>query len=1273
MVAGALVLVAPIAALAQNAAVPARITAQINESNLTTLRGNTHPLARAQYDQGAVADSQPMRRMLLLLQRSPQQETALRTLIDQQQSKSSPSYHQWLTPQQFGQQYGPAPSDIQAATSWLTSHGFQIARVSTAGTLIEFSGTAGQVLNAFHTQIHRYVVNGEEHLANSSDPQIPTAIASVVAGPVSLHNFPRKAQSHNVGVFRKNTVTGQVVPLFSFNGCSANSNSATGSTCNAVGPGDFANIYNVQSLWTAGIDGTGETIAIVGDSEICTATSPDFSTTCSNNDDVATFRSIFGLPAKSPNVILDGPDPGFNGDEIEGNLDVQWSGAVAKGATIDFVIAETTEATAGTDLAAEYIVDNNLAPVLSESFSACEAALGTNGNQFEATLWEQAAAQGTTVIVSAGDSGSAGCDNPDLTSPNAAQSGVFVNGLASTPFNVAAGGTDFDITAASYQSSYWSGANASVNGINDISATKYIPETTWNDSCAQNFTAVLTGCNSPSSIAAVNIVAGGGGQSNCSQLDTSGTVCTGSYPKPAWQTLESGFTSATDITRDLPDISLFAADGMISNSFYAICDANFSSGPCSTTPGFVDIVGVGGTSSAAPTFAGIMALVNQKMAAPQGNANYVLYNLAKSSGQTALSCSSSSGPAAGCIFNDVTKGNNSVPCSGTTQNCSNTQNSGAFGVLETLNTLGLPSGTLAFNAETGLDMATGLGSVNAANLVSNWPAVGAFTSTATTLCLSTAATTVSTCTPGAITIKHGAQVWVNISVTPSPGSGSSTKAEDVSLIGSGGSTAAVDLFTANNYVLSNADIYSLTSGTVSGATTTGLVGGTYNVIAHYAGDGTFGGSNSTGPISVTVNPEASTTTLSTGIFNFTNSAGTPSTSAYYGDSIILRADVVGASGQQSATGSVTILDAGQSLGSFALNTEGYTEDQTGSNVTGAFTPPLAVGSHSFTANFNGDPSYAASNASTPLAFTVVQAPTTVSVTPSVTTVAANTAFSLSAFVDTQSNNSLSSGGSSGAAPTGSVTFFAGTTNLGSANVSAALDANGYVAAQVTLANVKLTATSAITATYSGDTNYTASPTPPAVTVTVSSSGTFTLTPANGAVMTASAPGQSATDTIAANGTGFSGTITLTVTGVSPSNVSDIPFCSFGSTGTITLNASSTPPVDSGSGTLTCNTTAAGGITLRPSNRRWTPDGFFTFEVGAVFVCLFLLGVAGRKRRGMVLLGTALFAVVVVGTSCGSSSGGGSNPGTTVGTYTVTVTGTPSSGSAQQTTVTLTVN
>ena len=1291
--AGALALFVPLAASAQSNAIPARITAPINESALTTLRGNTHPLARAQYDQGAVADSQPMRRMLLLLQRSPEQETALRTLIDQQQSKSSANFHQWLTPQQFGQQYGPATSDIQAVTNWLQSHGFQIARVATGGMLIEFSGTAGQVLNAFHTQIHRYVVNGEEHLANSTDPQIPSALAPVVAGPVSLHNFPRKAQNHIRGAFQKDKTTGKVSsiasPSFTFPGTSCTTNAIFPSSCYALGPGDFAAIYNVNPLWNTGInshviDGTGQTIAIVGDSEICTASSPDYNT-CTR-DDVADFRNLFGLSATLPTVILDGPDPGFNGDEIEGDLDVQWSGAVAKSANIDFVIAEATEASAGTDLAAEYIVDNNLAPVMSESFGYCEAFLLAGGNLFESSLWEQAAAQGITVVVSTGDSGSAGCDDQNLQT--SAVNGANVNGIASTPFNVAAGGTDFDTTATNYPAAFWSATNSSANGVENVSALGYIPETTWNDSCARTG---LTACNSIStSSPLLNIVAGGGGQSSCvdSVSDNSGSITCqiASYtnasipgwPKPAYQPVAtgSGLTVGNDLTRDVPDIAMFSADGLVSNSFYIVCDSDLTGGPCNLSQSLIDFVGVGGTSSSAPAFAGMMALVNQNitlnhptLSPRQGNANYVLYALANS--QSLLACNSSSSPNAQCTFNDVTKGNNSVPCAAGSFQCSD-QGVVGFGVVET----GVPANTPSYTAGTGFDAATGLGSINAFNLVSNWPTeVGSFTPTTTSLCLSK---TTGACTPAAISITHGTPVYVNIAVTTTssgaPPASTSAKPEDVALIGTftGGATQGVDRFDPNT---GNADIYSLASGgTLTGASTNELVGGTYTVSARYGGDGVFGSSTSTPGISVTVAPENSTTTVS--VFT-TSSANTLVTvnPVPYGAFNTIRADVKGAtSGLETGTGTVTLNDNGAAIvtpfdttsSSFPLNTEGYTEDQT------TF---LAVGMHSFTATYGGDASYNPSVVSAAVPLTVTQGSTTTTIHSSATSVMPGTNFTLNAVVDTQSSVNPS-GGSYGLPPSGMVTFFAGTTSLGSVSVSAVApgDVNGFDESIATLATAHLSATGTITAVYSGDTNYSTS-TSAGVVVAVNSGGTFSLNAGNNGVMSVSMPGGQppASDTVTVTGSGgFSGTVTLTVASVLPSSV-DPPSCSFGSTGTITLNAAANPPVNSGVATLTCNTIAAGALVVKPAGRPWIPNGLLTLEIGTTLACIFLLGISGRKRRGLVLLGMALLAVVIVGTSCGSSGGSGVNiPGTTPGAYTVTVTATPSSGSAQQTMITLNV-
>ena len=301
------------AQFSQTPRVPARIMQSVNESNRVTLRGNVHRLARAEFDRGAVPESQPASHVALVLKRSDEQETSLRQLLDQQQDKSSPNYHKWLTPDQFGKQFGPADSDIQAVTDWLTSRGFSNIKVSPGRTRVEFDGNIGQIDSAFQTEIHHFFVNNKMHTANVSDPQIPAALSPVVAGVVSLHDFRPHALSHRLGTFRRDKNTHEVKPLFTFGGCGSST------PCYAVGPGDFAKIYNVPPTISGVAPGTGVTIAIVQDSNI-------------NVADVTQFRSMFGLPATPAiNVIVNGPDPGIQGpdsatdDEIEADLDVQWA------------------------------------------------------------------------------------------------------------------------------------------------------------------------------------------------------------------------------------------------------------------------------------------------------------------------------------------------------------------------------------------------------------------------------------------------------------------------------------------------------------------------------------------------------------------------------------------------------------------------------------------------------------------------------------------------------------------------------------------------------------------------------------------------------------------------------------------------------------------------------------------------------------------------------------------------------------------------------------
>src|SRR6266404_3433256 len=348
--------------------VAARVIDTVDDTNRTPLRGNVHPMARAEFDRGAVADAQPMTRILLLLQRSAEQEAALRQLMEEQQSKNSPNYHAWLTPEDFGKRFGPADADVQAVTDWLNSHGFQNIKVAKGKTVVEFSGNVGQVRKAFGTEIRNFNVKGEDHFANVSDPQIPAALAPVVRGIAALHNFQPKPQVHSLGTFQRNAKTGEVKPAFTFTDVNG--------TFYAMGPADFATIYNIP----AGATGAGQSIAIVGQSNI-------------NLQDVTDFRSIFGLPAytapctTAPNlcVILNGADPGLvSGDEGESDLDVEWAGAVAPGANIIFVTTQFTETDGlgGVDSSAEYIVDNNVAPVMSESYGSCEANLGTGLNAF---------------------------------------------------------------------------------------------------------------------------------------------------------------------------------------------------------------------------------------------------------------------------------------------------------------------------------------------------------------------------------------------------------------------------------------------------------------------------------------------------------------------------------------------------------------------------------------------------------------------------------------------------------------------------------------------------------------------------------------------------------------------------------------------------------------------------------------------------------------------------------------------------------------------------
>lgn len=671
------------------------ITERLDETRLTVLKGNTHPLARSEFDSGPARASLPMEGLLLVLRRSTEQEEVLEQLLEQQLDKSSPNFHKWLTPEQFGAEYGPGTEDIQQITSWLEAHGFQVARVSHGRTVIEFSGTAGQVTETFHTTIHKYRVDGEENWANSNDPEIPSAFAPIVVGIASLNSFPKRSALRVRHEYWNPLPTRRargVNPQFTFGSSLCG---RQGNVCHALGPADLDTIYNVLPLWNSGIDGTGQAVAIVAASNI-------------NIQDVRDFRSLFGLPAKDPVIILNGPDPGLVESatqqvESEAVADLEWTGAVAKNATLYLVVSKTTNSTAGQDLSSEYIVDHNLAPILSASYGACELPLGTAGNQFYRQLWQQGAAQGISVLVSTGDSGSANCDNFGTPPPAPAKAGLKVSGVASTPYNIAVGGTDFN--DAGNQASFWNPTN---DPATQASAKGYIPEMTWNDSCTNaafgSSTDPETNCSDPTLSSFVRTGGGAGGKSNCTTSDGKNpSSCSGGYAKPPWQT---GPGVPNDGARDIPDVSLFAAGGLASGSFYVVCEADRiqdnSGARCDLNSPFMHFAAGAGTSISVQVFGGIMALVNQKTNSRQGNANPVLYALAAQ--QTAATCNSSS-PATICIFNDMTVGTNSMPCTKGSPDCSTANPADLYGVLT------------GYNAGPGYDLATGLGSVNAFNLV----------------------------------------------------------------------------------------------------------------------------------------------------------------------------------------------------------------------------------------------------------------------------------------------------------------------------------------------------------------------------------------------------------------------------------------------------------------------------------------------------------------------------------------------------------------------------
>jgi len=683
-----------------------RISGSLSSGESHVLKGNIRHQALPEYDQGRVDPGMRLGTITLMTAPTAAQESAIQQLLKQQQDRKSPNYHKWLTPEQYADRFGLSENDMQKMEAWLAAQGFTMIEPARSRNFITFTGTAAQVESAFGTEIHHYNVKGELHYANAIAPQIPAALAGIVVGMHGLDDFHLKAM--NVKSARPNYYSSALQSQF-------------------IAPGDIYTMYDINPLLTATpkIDGTGQKIAIIGQTEIF-------------QSDINDFRTGFGLSSISctaPNDIItacadqhfsylsvDGGPGEVSGNDIgESDLDLEWSGAIAPGAQIVFVTSGDVYDSL------YYAIDNKVAPVISMSYGDCEFALNiatdTRLPPGYTTLWEPELQAGNlagiTIVNSSGDSGAAECDvnalasqNGTLTATGLATFGLAVSYPASSPEVTGVGGTAIPLADLG-STTYWGTTNTANGG----SALSYIPEQAWNDD--DEFVTYCDGqssstfCQTGGSNTAVappwvpitseataqrdiGIGSGGGGASNCYMQNTGLTACVSGFPQPDWQTV----TVSGQTTRLSPDVALLATPNFPGFIYCTPVDVTSGGSTCAGggAAGIANAVAnfslIGGTSVSAPMFAGMVALLNQYTAsAGQGNINVPLYQLAKST------------PSA---FHDITSGDNNVACEPGTY-------AGQPAAMLCPST-GPSTGVIGYSAGTGFDLATGLGSVDVNNL-----------------------------------------------------------------------------------------------------------------------------------------------------------------------------------------------------------------------------------------------------------------------------------------------------------------------------------------------------------------------------------------------------------------------------------------------------------------------------------------------------------------------------------------------------------------------------
>jgi subtilase family serine protease len=734
---------------------PRLVTQKIDDGVRITLAGNVRREANAKNDVGEVSPDMQLDHMLLLLQRPASLEAQLEQFIEDLHNAKSANFHKWLSAAQLGQAYGPAQSDVDAVTSWLESQGLTVNMVYSNNMFIDFSGNAEQVQAAFKTQLRNYEVNGETHFANASDPQVPAALAGVVKGVLYMHDFKPNAMHRQIKQAHVDARSGALKSDYN-----------AGGGYYPIVPWDLQKIYNIAPLLSAGISGQGMKIVVVEDTNQWNCNATNSLGACSpTTSDWAIFRNILGLGKyTSGSFSQENPGPtvsskctapstgsgypagsGINGDDVEATIDVQWATAAAPSASIINAACASPRGGFGGLTAIQNILNHPNADnvdVISMSYGESEESTGATLNAAFNTTFQQAVVQGIGIFVSSGDELAASSDGGGSTcfgvSGYCAKDGITISGWMSSPYDVSVGGLDFADTYLSQNKTYWNANNNVFYG----TAKSYIMEQPWNDSCAGELLAnYATGspitygstgfCNTTTGESFLEAVGGSGGPSACATgavavRGVAGGTCAG-WPKPTYQSSYLGTMAGlvNDHVRDTPDVSLMAANGLWGH-YYVLCYTDTTTSglanggiPSCTAVAPASWPGYGGTSVSTPIMASIQSLVVQHKGGRQGNPNPRYYALANSEygpgGSTACNSAKGNGVASSCIFYDVTMGDIIADCQahngGTKYNCY--LPSGLVGALSTSNSAYQP----AYRTGTGWDFGSGIGSVNASNLV----------------------------------------------------------------------------------------------------------------------------------------------------------------------------------------------------------------------------------------------------------------------------------------------------------------------------------------------------------------------------------------------------------------------------------------------------------------------------------------------------------------------------------------------------------------------------